>query len=181
MATYVLKRVMYSINKDNITYSDISRELGVEFPEDFKTLLRFENSLDADTHYWATTNPAVYMSANPVKSYDILKSGKTKLPVLVDNEGHSVLSLDMSTGKYTYNDIVLEDPLSLVNTILNKLDQSNQDVSNIDTTGMDGAQIEIVKQDAAKFMNYRDMLCMAFGLPTLEEQQAMEDQAAQQQ
>lgn len=176
MATYILKRSMFSLNKSNITYSDISLELGIDFPEEFKTLLRFEKSLDAETHYWASTNPGVYMTSSPLKSYELLLNKKKEIPILVDNKGNSVLHYDILSKKYKHNTTYLDNPLSLVNTILNQIDKYIESTtSKFKKEEVDGAEMEAINQNVGKYQAYRDSLSIAFGLPTIEQMNSIDE------
>lgn len=164
-SVFKFRRKLYSMNTYKMKLSDLALEFGVQFPEDFKTLARLENSLDTDLHYWAVSTPGIYMTAPTIMIYNELQGHKKILPILVDNSGSVILHWNLKDGTYSYNGTILKGDMPLVNVLLNQLDKSmGSAMKTADDPEVDGGAVEVLKQDLTNYQMYRDLLVQAFGL-----------------
>ena len=178
MATYILKRKIYSLNPNKLTLSDISLEYGIQFPDEMKKLAKMERRIESKLHYWAVTSPYINMVASPEMIYAVLSQGGTIIPALVNSLGEVTLHYDTAAGQYRYGETLLEDPSALVNTVIGELNKAIELNNNMVQSGqVAGGEAEAMKQNAIYYQTYLDNVCLTFGMPSpTQEAQAQEVQ-----
>lgn len=186
MATYILKRKLYALNPQKLTLSDVSIELGIQFPEALKRLSNMEKKIPSQLHYWAVQTPGIYMVAPSEVIYTSLtatdKDGNKSsvAPVLMDAAGNVLMYFNAATGKFNYNGVDIDDENAMVSALITELDRTYQNIINsTENPEANGGEIEAIKQQSINYQVYRDMVAQTFGLPTLEQQQQQMMQAQQ--
>lgn len=165
MATYIIKRRMYSVNPMKSTLSDVAIEFGVNFPEEMKKLSKMETRIEAKLHHWATTAPGINMVAPPEMIYQSLAEGNRVIPALVDSQGQVSLMYNVDSGKYIYGDTELDDPSAFPNIVVSELDKAmNQYSGMAQSPEVSSGNAEVAKQYLTYYTTYKDNVMMAFGM-----------------
>ena len=172
MAIYILKRKCYSINPAKVTLSDIATEYNIQFPNEIKKLSKMERRIEAKLHHWAMTAPGIDTVASPEMMYQVLSSGESIVPALINCQGEVVLMYNTTTGKYVYGEDELEDPQAFVNVLMgdiNKVMQSNAAMT--ESPEVPSGQAEVIKQELIYYQTYLDNIMMTFDIQPEQPQQ----------